>query len=157
LLGDGIYEQNLFLNHKLIHEKGLKLEDVEKTAAAAAAEQPGVFASFTRSQILNNQIPQWDWTKLVVNGYHPQLGGDAIVLEAPGMYFGDGTGTGHGSVWAYDSHVPLLLRGPGITRGVYGRRVHTADIASTLCHLLGVEYPTGNIGQPLLEALEPRH
>ncbi len=154
LLGDGIYEQNLFLNHALIEQKGLKLEEVEKTAAEAAAAQPGVFASFTRTQILNNQLPQWDWTKLVLNGYHPQLGGDAMVLEAPGIYFGDGTGTGHGSAWAYDSHVPLLLRGPGITKGVYGRRVHTADIASTLCHLLGVEYPTGNVGQPLFEALE---
>jgi len=49
--------------------------------------------------------------------------------------------------------VPLLLRGPGIGKGVFGRRVHTADIASTLCHILGIEYPTGNIGAPLFEAI----
>jgi len=156
LCGDGLYEQNLFLNHATIDAKGLKLEDVENTAAKAAMESDGVFAAFTRTQIMNNRLPQWDWTKLVLNGYHPRMGGDVMVLEAPGVLYGSGTGTSHGSTWAYDSHVPLLLRGPGIAKGVYGRRVHTADIASTLCHLLGIEYPTGNIGEPLIEALRER-
>ncbi len=153
LLGDGLYEQNVFLNHATIASKNLNLEDVESVAAKAAMESEGVFAAFTRTQLMNNWLPQWDWTKLVLNGYHPQLGGDLMVCEAPGVLFGEGTGTSHGSAWAYDSHVPLLLRGPGITKGVYGRRVHTADIASTLCHLLSIEYPTGNVGEPLREAL----
>lgn len=156
LLGDGMYEQNLFLDHSTIEQKGLRLEDVENAAAVAAAKAPGVFDAFTRTQILNNRLPQWDWTKLVLNGYHPQLGGDVMILESPGVLFGGGVGTSHGSAWAYDSHVPLLLRGPGIAKGVFGRRVHTADIASTLCHILGVEYPSGNLGEPLREALGDR-
>jgi predicted AlkP superfamily pyrophosphatase or phosphodiesterase len=153
LLGGGLYEQNLYLDHSTIREKGLKIEDVEHAAANAAMDADGVFAAFTRTQILSNGLPQWDWTKLVLNGYHPRLGGDVLILEATGVLFGSGTGTNHGSAWAYDSHVPLLLRGPGIGKGVFGRRVHTADIASTLCHILGIEYPTGNVGEPLFEAI----
>ncbi len=153
LLGDGLYEQNLFLDHKTIADKGLKVADVEKAAAEAASNLPGVYMAFTRSRILNGEVPGWDWTQMVLNGYNPRLGGDIMVIEAPGALFGGGTGTSHGTAWAYDSHVPILLRGPGITKGIFGRHVHTADIASTLCHLLGIEYPTGNIGHPLSEAL----
>ncbi|MFX4370044.1 hypothetical protein ABTA37_20140, partial [Acinetobacter baumannii] len=83
-----------------------KVEDVEKAAADIAMQQNGVFTAFTRKQILSGELPRWDWTQLVSNGYHPRMGGDVMVIEAPGAYFGDGTGTGHGSVWSYDSHVP---------------------------------------------------
>ena len=153
LLGDGLYEQNLFLNHETAKAKGVTIRDLETAAQDAAMNVPGVYVAFTRTQILHGEVPHWAWTDKVINGFHPTLGGDVMVLEAPGTLFDSGTGTSHGSAWAYDSHVPLLLHGPGIQAGTYGRSVATADIASTLCHLLGIEYPTGNVGTPLREAL----
>jgi hypothetical protein len=47
-----------------------------------------------------------------------------------------------------------LLRGRGVHAGTYTRRVQTADIASSLSILLGIEYPSGNMGVPLHEALD---
>src|SRR2546422_4476681 len=42
----------------------------------------------------------------------------------------------HGQPTDLDAHVPLILWGPGIRRGVYGGRVSAVDIAPTLARLL---------------------
>ncbi len=153
ILGDGLYEQNLYLNRKLVAEKGLRMADVEQIAADAAASAPGVFGAFTRTQIQANGVPSYAWRDRLVNGFNVQMGGDVMVLEGPGNYAEGGTGTGHGAVWDYDAHVPILLRARGVKPGVYLKRVHTSDIAPTLCRLLGIESPTGNVGVPLVDSL----
>lgn len=153
LLGEGLYEQNVFLNRALIASKGLSLNDVSKVAAEAAAKAPGVFTAFTRDQLMNNQLPTWPWTQRVLNGFHPFLGGDLMVIESPGTLFGEGTGTSHGSPWAYDTHVPILFRVGGQKPQKVSRTVYTYDIASTVSQLLGIEYPSGNVGHPLVEVL----
>ncbi len=153
LMGEGLYEQNLYLNRDLAAQKGLKMADVEQAAADAAASVEGVFGAYTRTQIMHNQVPPVPFLSRIVNGFHTQLGGDVFVLEGPGMYEGGGTGTGHGTVWDYDAHVPILIRARGIKPGNYLNRVHTSDIAPTLCRLLGIESPTGNVGVPLVDTI----
>ncbi len=153
VVSNGTFEDNLYLNRKLIADKKLPLPEVEEAAAKAASGVPGIYCAFGADQIMHGELPAWDWDQKVVNGYDPKNGGDVLVFEAPGVLFGGGTGTGHGSPWAYDSHVPILMRWGGIARGVYSRTVATADIAPTLCRLLGIEQPTGNVGHPLYEAL----
>ena len=152
-LGSGLYDQDLYLNRKLVEDKGLKMPDVESVAAEAASSVQGVFAAYTRTQILNNQLPSYAFRDRIVNGFNASRGGDVMVIEGPGNYPGDGTGTGHGTVWDYDAHVPILIRAKGIKPGVYLNRVHTSDIAPTLCRLLGIESPSGNVGVPLVDTL----
>lgn len=150
----GLAEPNLYLDTALIAAKGLDREAVENKAAAILGQYPRLYIALTRSQVMKGQVPDVDWAQMAVRSMHPVLSGDLIVFERPGFYFGGGTGTGHGSPWAYDSHVPLLFHGPGVVAGHYARRVYTQDIASTICTILGVEYPTGNMGAPLLELLK---
>lgn len=147
-------EMYVYLNHKLIDEKKIRIGDAEKLAAKAVMTVPGMFAAFTRTQVLESEMPNWDFTKLISNGYNAELGGDVIYAFRPGYYVGGGTGTGHGAPWKYDSHVPILMRGPGIRSGRFSRNVATADIAPTLCSILGIEYPTGCVGHPLFEAID---
>jgi arylsulfatase A-like enzyme len=154
VLGEGLYEQNLYLNRELASQKGLKMADVEQTAAEAASNAPGIFAAFGRSQILSNGVPPYPFLSRVLNGFNAKLGGDVFVLEAPGDYAGDGTGTGHGTVWDYDAHVPILFRARGIKAGIYLNRVYSSGIAPTLCRLLGIESPTGNVGVPLVDTIQ---
>lgn len=154
ILGSGLYEQNFYINREVAKEKKISMEQVEKVAAEAAMKQTGVYAVFTRTQIMNGQVPTWAWIPLMMNGFHPELGGDLMIMEAPGVLWGAGTGTSHGSAFDYDSHVPIIVRGKNIKAGKYTRRVATADIASTLSLLLGIEFPSGNLGVPLREALD---
>lgn len=156
--GDGkwvlsVTEPNLYLDNALIASKNLNRAQVRAEAARIAQGVDGVYAAFTAEQILEGRLPHWKWTDAVYLGYHPKLGGDLVICTTPGDYVGDGNGTGHGTPWAYDSHVPLILSGPGIKSGRYYRTVTLLDLAPTLCQLLGIEYPTGNVGSPLTEAL----
>ena len=59
----------------------------------------------------------------------------------------------HGQPTELDAHVPLILRGPGIRRGVYSGRVSTVDIAPTLARLLDLTPAEPLDGRVLTEAL----
>ena len=76
-----------------------------------------------------------------------------ILFETPGTLFAGGNGASHGTVWAYDSHVPILLFGPGVKAGTYAEQVSVSDIAPTLCRLLRIEQPSGNVGKLLQRAI----
>ncbi len=148
-----LYEQNLYLDRTVMDAKGLRHDEVEQTAADAAATVPGIYAAYTRTNIVQGRLPNAPWSEWVTNGLNPLLGGDVMVLEGPTQVYTGATGTSHGSAWAYDTHVPILTHWGGQTPAKIARRVYTQDIASTLSTLLGIEYPSGNVGRPLEEAL----
>ncbi len=149
----GLYEQNVYLNRKLIAEKSLRQSEVEQTAADAACTVPGIYSAYTRTRILQGELPNSSWSEWITNGFNPLYGGDLMVLEAPNQVYTGATGTSHGSAWAYDTHIPILTHWGGQKAQKVSRRVYTHDIASTLSTLLGIEYPSGNVGRPLSEAL----
>jgi predicted AlkP superfamily pyrophosphatase or phosphodiesterase len=61
-------------------------------------------------------------------------------------------GTGHGSPYEYDRHVPLILLGGGVKAGRHDRAATPADIAPTLARLANVALPRAE-GRVLTEAL----
>lgn len=144
---------NVYLNMAAAGERRIAPEDLQRTAAHAASQATGVYVAFSRSQILTGQLPSWSFTRLVVNGFHPRLGGDVYVVNQPGWLLSSPPDANHGSPWAPDTHVPLVLRGPGVTPGAQYRRVTPMDIVPTLSQVLGIGYPTGCVGEPLREAL----
>ena len=152
---ESVQGPHIYLNRSLIAANKLKLTEVADAVVRALPNIPGVFGGYAAFRVNEGEVPDWPWVKLVTNNLNPRRSGDVFVLESPGSYFGDGMGTGHGSPWSYDNHVPILLGGFGIKRGINNETVHVVDIASTLCRLLGIELPTGNVGHPLVNALAP--
>ena len=59
-------------------------------------------------------------------------------------------GSGHGTPYWYDRHVPLMFMGPGIAAGRDSTRASTLDFAPTLARLLGVKMPGDLDGKPLV-------
>lgn len=103
----------------------------------------------------NNQLLQ-----NIQNGYHQKRSGDIFYFFKPG-YQGKSAinnrtkrGTTHGSVYNYDTQVPILLYGHGIKHGTTVRRVKITDITPTLAELLNLQLPAGTIGQPIFEAIK---
>ncbi len=132
--------------------------EIEEVAAKAVAAIPGIYACYTRTQIINGQVPLTEITRRVIHGFHPKLSGDLVVvtdlqaLTEPvsiGPY-----ATSHGTPYVYDTHVPILISGMGIRPGVWGDAVAPSDIAPTLSALLGVELPSGCDGTILRSALK---
>jgi len=154
------YEQ-IYLDRKLIAEKKLSLPEVQQVVADFMQQQTGVRYALTAQNLEQNNFND-GLPARVQNGFHPARSGDVMLVYEPGFTatadfrtpVSKVRGTGHGSAYAYDTHVPMLWFGRGIRKGESSRRVHPSDIAPTLSMLLNLQLPSGSTGEPLLEVLD---
>jgi arylsulfatase A-like enzyme len=141
-----------YLNRGLIRTRKLSEAEVERVAAEAVAAIPHVFRVYTRAQLLNGAAIDDQITRRVVNGYYPSRSSDLVVLEEA-YWIPPARGSSHGSVFGYDTHVPVIFMGPNIRAGRYDRNILPNDIAPTLATMLEVETPSGAAGRVLAEML----
>lgn len=124
--------------------------------------QPGVAAVY-RAEDLSGAVSSSSQIRTALTlSYFPSRSGDLFIVPKPYWLVGGspagkrgGSGTGHGTPYNYDQHVPLLLLGYGIQPGEYFRAVTPADIAPTLAALCGITLATRD-GRVLAEALHTR-
>jgi hypothetical protein len=100
-------------------------------------------------------IPQ-NLRERIVNGYNIKRSGVIQYILEPQWYSGkkDGKGTTHGSWNSYDAHIPAVFMGWGVKPGKTVRETHMTDIAPTISQILKIEFPNGNIGEPIYEAID---
>jgi predicted AlkP superfamily pyrophosphatase or phosphodiesterase len=155
-----LVESNLYLDLAALDARQIQHAAAEEIAAAAVARLPGIYAAYGRARILEGRLPATDIARRVARSFHPKVSGDMVLVSEPFWVPGKLSGTTHGSPYAYDTQVPLLLAGPGVRPGRYAGRVSTLDLAPTLADLLGVLQPAGCEGRVLAEAeaaSPPRH
>ena len=152
---EGTAGSALYLNRALIREKKLEEGEVQTRAARALLELPHVARVFTREQLRIGQAPSDPVSQRVLRGFHVHRSGDLDVLLEP-YWMRQASGTTHGTPYSYDTHIPLVVLGPGIRPGRYHKAVALNDLAPTLATLLDVETPSGNVGRVLEEALKER-
>ncbi|HEX2312033.1 MAG TPA: alkaline phosphatase family protein, partial [Vicinamibacterales bacterium] len=101
--------------------------------------------------------PSDAWLDAFARGYFPGRSGQVFLVPREGEFLVDRNplyAFMHGSVWDYDTHIPLVLYGPPfINRIVSTERVSQQDVAPTLAALLGTAPPATSVGRPLREAL----
>lgn len=138
-------------------DPALRTEAIEKAAAEFLQNYPGIHTVFTRTQLLNGQLPANRFGLLAARSWHRQLSGDLFVIQKPGWYLyneSDEYCVTHGSPWTYDTHVPLILLGTHwLKPGRYNQNVEIVDLAPTLATLLDIRPPSGAEGRVLHEAL----
>ncbi len=146
---------NVHLDYALIDKSGLRREEVENTAARFVRDQAGVAEVYTRTQFDNGAVSGTRIATLMRRAWNREASGDLMVVTKPYWYFGTGTtGTSHGSPYAYDTNVPLMLMGKRwIKPGYYGQYAEVVDLAPTLANLLHVRPPAAAEGRVLTETL----
>ena len=144
----------LYLNRELIAEKGLDPAAVQRVLASGIEAVPPTWRAYTRDQLIEGRVPPDPWSRRVLVSFHRERSGDVEVLLEP-YWMSSTSGTTHGTPWSYDTHIPLMLMGPGIRPGRYDDTVVLNDLAPTLATLLGIETPSGASGRALSEALAP--
>jgi len=142
-----------YLNLDLIHEKKLSYEEVQDFAADVLRSVAHIFRVYTRQQLMFGSLLNDMVDRRVRAGFNAERSSDIFVVSDPYWLF-EMSGTSHGTPWTYDTHVPLIIMGPGLKAGHYNREVAINDLAPTLATYLNVQTPSGSSGHVLLEALE---
>jgi predicted AlkP superfamily pyrophosphatase or phosphodiesterase len=151
---DGFINGNLYFDRAALKRDGVRLEDIEQLACDAATTVRGISRCFTRAQIEAGGVSDRDLIgRRVAHGFYPSRSGDIIMVAEPFKYLASSETATHGTPYTYDTHVPLIIMGPGIEPGRYLQPSTTADIAPTLASLLRIQTPSNSIGRILIEAL----
>lgn len=155
-ISEPFYNANIFFNTVALKRDGINREEMERVVAEAVLTVPGINRAFTRTQLATGSISASDIiARRVLHGFHPRRSGDVILVQEPFKYFSEGAPipATHGSPFTYDTHVPLIIMGHGLTTGRYAQAASPADIAPTLATLLRIQPPSNSVGRVLLEGL----
>lgn len=144
----------LYLDGDAVAGSDLDRHIVATAIAAELEKQPGIGGAIP-SRMVGHGIDNGVATA-VRNNHNPQRGGDIYIFQQPYWFMFDrgAIAAMHGSPWGYDTHVPIMFVGPGITPMHVHRRVHPIDVAPTLSALLKMSPPAAAQGTVLAEVVK---
>ncbi len=143
----------VYFDRKILKENKLSLDEVRDFTIGLLKEDATVLYAVSTEKIQEATIPELIKQR-IINGINLQRSGDVQLISHDSMLpTYSKTGTTH-SVWnSYDSHIPLIFMGWGISHGESNSAYNMTDIAPTMCALLRIQFPSGNIGDPIVEVL----
>jgi predicted AlkP superfamily pyrophosphatase or phosphodiesterase len=151
----------VYLNHDVMRERGLKQAEAERTVAAELEKIDGVWLAAPSSDLANGPGPSNPLEEAILRNYNPKRSGDIYVVFKPAWFINDFDGLSvastHGSPWRYDTFVPVIFAGSGMPAQRVFREISTVDVAPTLSAILGITYPSGSVGKPLVEVMQAAH
>ncbi len=147
-----ITNQNIFLNRKLIEEKGLDLGKIQDEVSGWTSENEQVLMSISAKN-LNQYSVHSPIASLIQMGYHQGMSGDVIFVTNPGIIDYGRMGTTHGSPFSYDTHVPAIFYGMNIKGGETFSKYNVTDIAATVAALCRIPFPSACTGVPMNEVV----
>ena len=92
--------------------------------------------------------------EMFTNGYYHMRSGDLQIVLKPGFTNVTSRGTEHGTIYPYDTHIPMVWYGWNIRPGKTSREVYMTDIAPTIAAMLKIQMPNGCIGKVLEEIVK---
>ena len=145
---------NFYLNEAVIEKHQLRLETVESALVSGLMSTNLVEAVYTRAQLMSQKQSADPYLALYRNSFYAARSPHLLVRLKKYVYLNDRLGgTGHGSPYDYDRHIPIIFMGSGIKPGKYALPCGPEDIAPTLGRLLGIEYSIEPDSRLLLEML----
>lgn len=139
------YENKMiYLNHNLIYEKRLSLEEVQNEVAAFAMQFRGVSHALTATALRTSYFGG-GYAERMQRGFYPRRSGDVLLNLMPEwIEKTECKRSTAGSMYGYDCRVPLLICYP--TGGSTGGREHSGEVemgalAPTVARILGVPAP----------------
>lgn len=151
--------EQVYLNHEAfagdLKSSGIDMLIATELITKYLLKVEGVAQVYPENILRQTSFDEQSIRGKVVRGYYPKRCGDiAFVLEPNWIAWNYPTGTGHGSAYSYDTHVPILFFGKGIKKGTSAAFHPITDIAPTLSVLMNVKFPSGCSGMPITEMLD---
>jgi predicted AlkP superfamily pyrophosphatase or phosphodiesterase len=138
-------DTSFYFRKRAVAASGVSREQLAAEAAKFLAAQRGVARTFTRAE-LSGPVPAADAIATrMKRSFHPARSGDVIVLVKeywiPAGKTDKPSGTTHGTPYDYDTHVPLIVYGPGIRGGTRDEPTTPQALASVFANGLGIPRP----------------
>ncbi len=147
-------DRNLWLNHNLIYEKGLSLEEVQNEVAMFMMQFRGVSHALSATAMRNNYFGA-GYAQKMQNGFFPKRSGDVVLNLMPGWIESrEGVYSSSGSMYGYDTNVPLIIYGGDIASQLIEREVDMVTVAPSVARILGITAPTAAEGGVLTEIID---
>ncbi len=132
----------VYFNPKVVAAAGKSVDEVAKVAAGFLATRPGVSKAYTRADLVDGG-PLDLIGERVRRSLHSTRSGEVYVVlkeyHLPSRP--TDTGTTHGAPHGYDTHVPLLVYGPGIAGGARTEPTTPQAAAAIFTEWLGLRSP----------------
>lgn len=147
-------DKSLWLNHNLIYERGLDLADVQNEVAIFAMQFRGISHALSSTAMRTSYFGS-GYARKMQNSFYPRRSGDVVLNLIPGwIEQRDRCSSSSGSLYGYDTRVPLIFYGEGAGPQRIGRRVDMTCVAPTLAHLAAVTEPAASEGEVLPEIVD---
>jgi hypothetical protein len=148
------FATDVYLNEDAVRRHNLNWKEVEATAIAALLSTGVIDKVYTHDDLRSHARSDDPYLELFKKAFYAPRAPHLNVLLKPGVYVNSATGgTGHGTAYDADRHVPVIFMGRGLTPGRYTQESAPEDIAPTLAQLLRLTFPRERDSRILSEML----
>jgi len=146
---------DFYLDLEVIKKAGLKREEVERVIIDALMATGVVEKVYTHADMYWKPAGSDPYIELFRNSFFASRSPHLMVMPKMYTYISTNVGgTGHGSPYDYDRHVPIVWMGPGIPHGRFDTAAGPEDIAPTLAKKLDIPFPIEPDARLLTELLK---
>lgn len=145
----GVIDNAIYLNHNLIYEKGLSIADMQYDVATFVMQLRGVAHAISAESLRSSYFGS-GYGRKIQNGFYPRRSGDVIINLMPGWITEENNiRSKSGSMYQYDTHVPLIIYGGGVSAAKHTEKVDMTSLATTLAQMIEVNTPSAAEGEVL--------
>ncbi len=135
----------LYLNATLMEEKKVSYTQIYEVVRKTLLKRDDYADVVDLHNLANSTLPDYQ-LNYIKNGFNPRRSGDIMMVLNPNWFTGRKQGTTHGSMYRYDTHVPLLFYGWKVRQGETTTRTNISDISPTIADILNILEPNGSVG-----------
>ena len=135
------YNQQIFLNHKLIENKHLDMADIQQKASEFLVQFSGVNEVYSANQLL--LAPYTERTERSRNGYHRKRSGDLVIQVLPGWQVVNEQTQEKKIVSEAVTPSPFIILHPTLKAETITTPVVAERIAPTIANIIHIRAPNG--------------
>lgn len=147
------HAQQIYLNHDLIEDSGMTLEEVQNRVARFMVQMGGV-ANAIQSYVLQQNNFTDGIHQRIQNSYFQKRSGDVIIYLIPGWVERSSMVDNSFTEFRFVPHVPLIFYGWKIKRTTIPFRVSPSDVATTIAAFMEISMPDNATGIVIPEIMK---
>ncbi len=147
------HAHQIYLNHDLIEDSGLTLEEVQDRVARFMIQMGGVSAA-VQSHVLQQNHFTDGVLQRIQNSYYQKRSGDVIIYLTPGWVEHSSLAEDSFAEFRYAPHVPLIFYGWKVKRASIPYRVSPTDVATTIASFLEISMPDNATGRVIQDIVK---